>query len=669
MISLPSVIGSVASAAVVLAVVCGGGCRQNAASSSTVRQPAATLPAPRPITFNKDVAPILFAKCASCHRPANDTRVERLPNETADPLCIAGAPFSVLDYAATRRRASAIAAAVERREMPPWLPEPGHTDFANERRLRDDEIAVITQWVAQGAPEGDAGDRPPAPEFAGGWQLGKPDLVLDFPESYELRAGRGDVFRTFVVPVSLPSTRFVRGIEFRTDNPRVLHHANVAVDPGRISRALDRADPGPGFAVMPEDDGVQNVFGWSPGKVPVLEPSDTAWALEPGADLVVQLHMVASPERESVRPSIGLFFSERPPTRSPIVIKLESKSIDIPAGESRYVVEDRYVLRADVDALSVYPHAHYLAAEMEGRAVRPDGTMVPLLSIRRWDVRWQDQYRYRTPVFLPRGTTVSMRFVYDNSAANRNNPHRPPRRVTWGPMSTDEMGALWLEVVPRRAEDAALLTADYFRRAQAANVAAAELAVRASPGDGVLHNRLALKYLQAGRVADARVHLDEALRLNPADAIAHSNLGTLLQGQGKLDEALRHLRESYRLKPDDDRVRFNLGNGLYAAGRVGEAIAEFRSAIRLNPENADAHFNLAMLLGPQNRVSEAITHLHRVVEINPRNGEAYRNLAVAYGLQGRISEAIPHARAAVRLQPQSAAAREQLERLLAASAR
>ena len=549
--------------------------------------------------------------------------------------------------------------------MPPWLPERGHGDFVNERSLNEAQIALIARWVEQGAPEGEASDKPAPPSFSGGWQLGQPDLVLELPQPYSLQADQRDTFRNFVIPVAVSDTRYVRGVEFRTETPRVLHHANVALDPSRVGRRLDRADREPGFATMPDDD-VQNVYGWSPGKVPILEPEDTAWALEPGTDLVVQLHMVSGGEAADVRPKIGLFFSRTPSTRTPIVVKLESKSIDIPAGESNYAIEDSYVLPADVDALSVYPHAHYLATQMLGTATLPDGTERSLISIHRWDVRWQDQYRYRSRIFLPKGTKLSMRFTYDNSSANPNNRHRPPQRITWGPLSTDEMGALWLEVVPRRAEDVAVLTGDYVRRALQADVAAAKMQVRTSPQDASAHNALALKYTQAGRAADAQTQLEEALRLKPDDAEAHSNFGTVLQSQGRLAEGMAHLREAARLKPNDDRVRFNYGNGLLASGNVDDAVREYEAALRLNPDAADAHFNLAMVLGPRNRLAEAVTHLRRVIDINPRNAEAHRNLALALRLQGRVNEAIPHARSAVRLEPDSEAARDQLQQLLAA---
>ena len=627
---------------------------------------AATPSAPRVVTFNQDIAPILFEHCATCHRPAR-SGPDAAPLDPNDPFCIAGAPFSLLDYASARARASEIAQATLTRAMPPWLPEPGHGEFLNTRRLNDEQVGLLQRWVEQGAEQGDAARTPKLPSFPDGWQLGRPDLVVQSAEAYTLRPGTDDVFRTFVFPVPPSSTRYVRAIEFRADNPRVLHHANVAVDPARVSRALDRADPGPGFAAMPED-AVQNVFGWSPGKVPILEPEDTAWTLDEGSDLVVQLHMVPSARPETVQPSIGLFFASSPPTRVPIVVKLESKAIDIPAGASSHVVEDSYVLPADVTVVSVYPHAHYLAREMSGTATRPDGTVTPLLLIRQWDIRWQDQYRYREGLALPKGTTLRMRFTYDNSAGNPRSP-KPARRVVWGQNSTDEMGALWVEVIPQRPEDAVVLTRDYFRRAQQADLASAELRARVSPDNAAAHNSLAMHYVRAGRLDDARRRLNEALRLAPQDAEAHSNLGTVLQMQGRLAEAAPHLEQAVRLKPDDDRVRFNFANGLAAAGRVNEAVAQLRRAIAINPDNADARFNLAMLLGPRGQVDEAIALLRRVIEIAPRNAEAHRNLSVALGLQGKIDEAIQAAQAALRIQPDSQAAREQLDRLLAARAR
>jgi Flp pilus assembly protein TadD len=651
---------SAASALVLLSLL--AACRTAPGGADNPPEPTAAVP-----NYNEHVAPILFARCATCHRP-----IEAGPSAASadldDPLCVAGAPFSVLDYAAVARRAAAIASAVQERRMPPWLPEAGHGAFVNERRLRDDEIATITAWASHGAPEGEAAKRPPIPSFPSGWQLGTPDLVLTSAQPYTLRPGSGDMFRSFVLQVPPGTARYVRGIEFRADNPQVLHHANIGLDPRRSGRRLDRADAEPGFAAMPEGE-VQDVFGWSPGKVPVMEPADTAWTLDEGSDLIAQLHMVPAATAQTVQPMIGLFFSKTPPTRVPIVVKLESKAIDIPAGEARYVVEDSYTLPVDVDAVSVYPHAHYLATRMEGSATLPDGRVTPLLSIPRWDIRWQDQYRYRTPLSLPRGTTVRMRFVYDNSAANPNNRFTPPRRVHWGPLSTDEMGALWLEVIPKQPGDAAALERDYQARALKADVAAAELAARTHPGDATALNRLATRYLQAGRVDEAVTQLRRAVQVAPRDAEARSNLGSALQARGELAAALRELETAVRLQPDDDRVRYNLGNGYYAAGRAADAVRELSRAVALNDENADAHFNLAMIQGPAGQVDQAIAHLQRVVEIDPQRADAYRNLAMALGMRGRLGEALARARTARQLAPSSPEVTQLLVQLEAAAAR
>ena len=640
-----------------------------AAACSRTADPADTTAA-RAATFHRDIAPILFDNCASCHRPIDDAapRPAATSGSAEDPLCVGGAPFSVLDYASARRHSRAIASAVQRRAMPPWLPEPGHGAFANERRLREDQIALIARWVDGGAPEGSPADAPKPPTFSGGWQLGTPDLVLTLPEAYVLQPGGRDVFRNFVLPVPLTTTRYVRAVEFRADRPQSLHHADLAVDLGRVSRVLDRAEPGPGFETM--DGGqVRNVYGWSPGKVPVMEPADTAWPLEPGTDLVLLLHMIAGATSETVQPMVGLFLSDTPPTRTPISVKLEASAMDIPAGEANYVVEDSYVLPVDVEAVSIYPHAHYLGKEMRGTATLPDGSQQDLLWIRRWDFRWQDRYSYRSPVVLPRGTKLSMRMTFDNSASNPNNRTRPPQRVRSGPRSTDEMAQIWLEVVPRRPEDAAVLNAEFTRRSLLGAIAAAEMDVRLNPQVAAAHNTLATRYLQAGRVDEAQARLEEALRVDSRDAEARSNLGVVLQARGRLDEGMTHLRAAVRLKPKDDSVRFNLGGGLLRSGQPDAAIREFRTAIALNPENADAHFNLGVILGPRNQLDDAITHLERAVEINPRNADAYHNLAIAYSLQRRLGPATTAAQAAVRLKPDSAPAQQLLQRLLSVQTR
>jgi tetratricopeptide (TPR) repeat protein len=627
--------------------------------------PSSAARPPETVTFNRDVAPILFEHCASCHRPG-DTSAGATPSAAAgaasgEPWCIAGAPFPLIEYRDVRAHAAQVAAAVATRRMPPWLPEDDSARFSHERRLRPDQIELIQRWVAQGAREGETQDRPVVPRWPEGWQLGQPDLVVEMPEAYTLPATGSDVFRNFVLPVPVTTTRYVKAVEFRAGNPRVLHHASIGVDRTRASRRLDRADAGPGFAVMPEGE-VRNVYGWSPGKAPAVD-ADAAWTLEPGSDLVAQLHMLPSGKPEAVRPAIGLFFTDTPPARPPLVLTLQSKTIEIPAGEASYVAEDRYVLPADADALSVYPHAHYLATEMKGVATRPDGSTAWLIWIKHWDFNWQDTYRFASPLFLPKGTTLTMTYTYDNSDRNPKNPSHPPRAVQWGPQSSDEMAALWIEVRPRRAEDARLLARDSALRAMQADVANAEMQVRHGPADAAARNFLAAKYLQGGRVPDAMTELDAALRLAPDDAEAHSNRGVALQLLGRAGDAVQELHTAARLKPGDDRVRFNLGNALHAVGNIDEAAREYERAIALNPENADAHFNLALILGPRRRLDEAVVHLRRALAVNPQNGDVHRNLGIALGMQGRRDQAIAELEEALRINPESAEARQNLTAL------
>jgi tetratricopeptide (TPR) repeat protein len=303
---------------------------------------------------------------------------------------------------------------------------------------------------------------------------------------------------------------------------------------------------------------------------------------------------------------------------------------------------------------------------MLGSATLPDGTTRSLISIPSWDFRWQDQYRYVSPVSLPKGTTLRMRFTYDNSDANRKNPQRPARRIKWGPQSLDEMAALWLEILPRDNADVRVLMKDFTARSLRADIAGAEMQAAVSPSDPLVHNFLATKYLQAGRMADAMAQLNEALRLKPGDAEAHSNLATALQLQGRLDEAVQHAREAVRLAPDDDRVHFNLGNLMSASGQTDEAERELRRAVQINPDNGDAQFNLGVLLGSKNRIDEAITHLRRAVDVNPQNGDAHRNLGLGLGFQGKLDEGIEELRTALRIQPESAEAQRNLASLLEA---
>src|SRR4051812_18526375 len=351
------------------------------------------------LTFTKDIASIVWSRCATCHRPGEI------------------GPFNLLTYDDVQRRATQIAEVTRRRVMPPWKPEPGKGEFQNERRLTDRELQMLQAWVADGAPEGAASDLPARPTWTAGWQLGTPDLVVSMAESYTARADGADVFRTFVIPIPTTAPRYVRALELRPGNARVVHHANLGVDRTRSSRQLDSRDPEPGYTGSMERDARYpegQLLGWTPGQAAHPVPDGTQWRLEPGSDLVVQLHLQPRGKTERVRIEVAFFFTSVPPTRSPVGLRLGSETIDIPPGAADYVVTDRYELPVDVQVLAVQPHAHNLARRMEAKAQLPDGSIRWLIGIDDWDFRWQDVYRYAAPFELPKGATISIRYTYDN---------------------------------------------------------------------------------------------------------------------------------------------------------------------------------------------------------------------------------------------------------------
>ena len=282
----------------------------------------------------------------------------------------------------------------------------------------------------------------------------------------------------------------------------------------------------------------------------------------------------------------------------------------------------------DVEALSVYPHAHYLAKDVRGSAKLPDGTTRWLIWIKDWDFKWQDIYTYTTPMSLPRGTMLTMLYTYDNSQENPHNPHHPPTRVVHGPHSSDEMADLWLQVLPRDPSDIAVLEQDYRARELTFMIAALERTVQTSARDSGARSMLGTRYLQAGRIPDAMSQLEQALRLEPGNAEAHNSLGTALQSQGDLVGAIDHFRRAISSNPRFAIAHNNLGVALVSNGALDEAVQYFRRALVIEPAYGDAHTNLAIALGRQGKIDESILHLRQALDINPADSEAQKGLSL-----------------------------------------
>lgn len=522
-----------------------------------------------PANFSQDVAPIVYEKCAPCHHPG------------------AAAPFSLLSYEDVKKRATQIAAATKSGYMPPWLPERGYAEFQDDRRLTPEQIKTIQDWVRDGAPEGPTPHIPP-PSFPDDWQLGKPDLILTAGSSFQLPPVGRDIYWNFIFTPNLATRRWVRAIEIRPGQPRVVHHANLLVDREGSAR-LRETTPGKGFPGMdlmiarsPFDPDGHFLF-WKAGNTPHVEPEGFAWRLEPRDELVLNMHLQPSGKREAVRPSVGLYFTDQPQTKFPLLIQLENDAaLDIPAGARDFPIADDFRLPLDVDVLAVYPHAHYLGKLLEAWAILPDGSRKWLVRIPNWDQNWQAVFYYREPLFLPKNSVIHMRYHYDNSSDNPRNPNHPPKRVQAGNQATDEMGHLWLQVLPHGA-------GDHRRELQ----------------EAVARHRL---------------------QKNPRDFVAHMNLGAILLARLNPQAAVGELLTAARLQPNRPEVHNMLGLGLATLNRNAEAITQFDLALKTRPDYASARFNLATAQAKLGKLDEAIANLREILAANPEDPYAKQRL-------------------------------------------
>jgi mono/diheme cytochrome c family protein len=412
-------------------------------------------------TFAKQIAPILYSRCASCHRPGE------------------GAPFSLLTYADARKRATQIAAVTKMRLMPPWKAE-SDCAFRDDQRLSEAQIDAIRRWAEAGAPEGKPSDLPRDPAFTDGWQLGTPDLVVKMPKAFTVRAEGPDIYRTFVLPTHLPKDTWVRAIDFRPGARSVVHHSLFFFETSGEARKRDGLDGQPGFnggmgggrgglgllTGGRAGAGSGSLGGWAVGAQAVSLPDGLAYFLPANADILLSTHFHPSGKVEQEQSALALYFAKSPPQTQFTGVQMPPlfgalAGLDIPAGDSSYTIQDDYTLPTDVKAFGVSGHAHYLARDMKMTATLPDGTTKTLLAIPDWDFSWQGQYLYRDYVPLPKGTKLHTVIRYDNSSANPRNPTSPPKRVRWGEQSTDEMGSVSLRLIANSEADLAALQTDY----------------------------------------------------------------------------------------------------------------------------------------------------------------------------------------------------------------
>jgi Flp pilus assembly protein TadD/mono/diheme cytochrome c family protein len=563
-------------------------------------------------TYARDIAPILFRSCAPCHRPGE------------------AAPFSLLTYNDAKSHARLIEEVTKRRIMPPWLPAADDPKFADDLRLSDADIARLRDWAESGAAEGNPADLPATPKFVEGWQLGKPDLIVKATKDYSLAAGGSDVYWNFVFRAPVDRQRWLKAIEIRPGDKRLVHHANVLVDRGQTAR-LQEKNPGDGFGGMELTiesevfDPDSHFLFWKPGSAPYVEPDGMAISLDANTDLVLNAHLQPSGKPETLQPTLGLYFTDKPATLHPILLQMENDgALDIPAGAKDFVVSDDFTLPVSVSLLAIYPHAHYLGKDLEALATLPDGKTETLIHIPNWDLNWQAVYRYTEPMTLPAGTKITMRFAYDNSTDNVRNPNHPPARVVAGNRASDEMAHLWLQVLPSEGANVAGGAGGDPRALIQEAMAGHHL--EKNPEDFEAHYNLAALLQARGDIADSYKQFSEAVRLRPEDAAANNGLGAALLAAGRVPQAIPFLQTALKTRPDYFDAHYNLGNALASGGDFAGALEQFRAAVKLRPEDADAEANLGSALAETGNLKEAREHFERALRLNPNHQLARENL-------------------------------------------
>jgi hypothetical protein len=362
-------------------------------------------------TYTKDVAPILFNRCAECHRPGEV------------------APMSLLSYKETRPWAKAIKQAVSTRTMPVWLADPAHGQFKNDRRLSQQEIDTIVAWVDAGAPEGNPKDMPAVPKFEVGWGIGKPDMIIDMGTDFEVPA-QGEVpYQYFEVDPGFTEDKWISAAEARPGDRRSVHHIIVFItEPGDKGRGA-----GAGRLLV----------GYAPGEQPTILREGTAKLVKAGSKLVFQMHYTPSGKNYKDRSLIGLKFADPSTVKHrAITANAINFAFKIPPGHPNYEVKSSWTAKEDVWLSSFMPHMHVRGKDFKYTLVFPDGRSEVILSVPRYDFNWQLGYELKEPIFLPKGTRIDCVAHYDNSPNNKYNPD-PTKEVRWGDQTWEEMMIGW----------------------------------------------------------------------------------------------------------------------------------------------------------------------------------------------------------------------------------
>ena len=392
-------------------------------------------------TFSRDVAPILYSKCVSCHRPGEV------------------APMSLITYKDARPWARAIREKVIAREMPPWFADPAHGAFRNDRSLTQAQVDTIVKWVDGGARQGDEKLLPALPALATGWQIGTPDIVFEMATDFRIPADGTVDYQYFEVPTNFKEDRWISAGEVRAGNPEHVHHIIVSViePPGNnrptvmsvraIADGTDAAARAPRqltdaqraqFAAAARRANAVSLVNWAVGEDAPVYPAGLAKRIPAGSTLQFQVHYTTNGAAATDRSKIGLIFTKEPPKNEIRTALIANAQFAIPAGAANHQIEAEATFNDNVKVWTMHPHMHLRGKDMTYTAIYPDGRQEVVLRVPKYDFGWQTDYWLAQPLSLPKGSKLHVTAHFDNSTANRFNPD-PSTTVRWGDQTWEEM--------------------------------------------------------------------------------------------------------------------------------------------------------------------------------------------------------------------------------------
>ncbi len=401
------------------------------------------------VTFAKDIAPIIYNKCANCHRPGEI------------------GPFSLTNYDQVKNYGQMIKFVTESKYMPPWKADPNYQHYLEENFLTDDQINKIASWVDGNMPYGEAADEPSFPDYPEGSTLGKPDLVLNFKAKFNHKGNNKDQYWYFVLPTNLPENKVIKAIELRPGNKKIVHHALFFQDTTGTARSFDDKTAEYGFSANTQGFDTDVVLtkeqfpGYVPGQKPIRFPESLGQKLNKNSDLVIQMHYAPTSVAQSDSSSVNIFFADKEEKIDRFIKDRIMLPSDLPGGFFSFIIpanqkktfQGKWKINQDISILSVFPHMHLLGKKWKVWLSKPDGSIENLMKIDDWDFNWQGGYYFKKFIVAPKNSIVYAEAEYDNTVNNPANPSSPPKTVSWGENTTDEMYYFPLLFVPYKTGD------------------------------------------------------------------------------------------------------------------------------------------------------------------------------------------------------------------------